>query len=82
MDCKEPSLTQYFWNKVLTSLIQGTSQKRGQKDYESQNIRKFAVRLPFWKWLPKEDLNKDNINRHSNAEKRKYHEDKRTIGNA
>lgn len=54
-------------------------QKRGQKDWERQRNREFAVRLGHQSmseaapivsltWMPRHKMNKENTNRHANME--------------
>lgn len=44
VDCGVPSPSRYIYSRVPTSMDSGTSQKRGQKAYKSQNIRKSSVK--------------------------------------
>ena len=56
---------------------EGTLQKRGHKDSKSQKTIKPAMRVCFLEmkgdisiiWLPKQDLNKDSINKHNHMGK-------------
>lgn len=70
----------YFGAKstLLHPKAQGTLQKWGQKDFKSQKIQEFVMRLCFLgkseatpthkvspTWQPKLELNKDNTNGHA-----------------
>lgn len=79
---KSPALLSISATKFLHLWFREHPRREGRKTMKARISESLLWDCHLWKWLSKEDLNKDNINRHSNAEKRKYHEDKRTTGNA